>query len=238
MILRAALPAALALFASLTTHAQTPATGDGGRNTTAAVKKPARDFVMLQATHERWSGTPDSVNITGVGRGFNAYLCYDFPIKRSPLSFAVGVGVGTSNIYLDDQELRLTEEGQTEVIFADETLEYKRYKISTAYLEAPFELRYFANRENRNRGFKAAVGLRAGTLLSAGTKGVYDFSGAKVTEKERTRRYFENWRVAGTLRLGWGNFSLLGTYNLNPLFRENNGPVITPYSVGICVTGL
>ena len=61
------------------------------------IVKPARDFVMLQFTYEGWNNKPDSVHTTGIGRGFNAYICYDFPFKTSNFSFAAGVGIGTSN---------------------------------------------------------------------------------------------------------------------------------------------
>lgn len=204
------------------------------------ITKPSRDFVMLQFTYEGWSNHPDSVKSSGFGRGFNGYLCYDFPIQKSHFSFAAGVGVGTSNIYFDNQELRFTDTGAlgTQVRFVNESYDYKKYKITTAYLEAPFELRYFGNMSNRNKGFKAAIGFRAGTLVGAHTKSSRTVEGTKVVEKVNTKRYLEKWRFGATARIGWGNFSLFGAYNFNTLFKEDSGPGITPYSVGLCITGL
>ena len=124
------------------------------------------------------------------------------------------------------------------VRFEPETRDYSKYKITTAYLEAPFELRYFENRDNRNKGFKAAIGLRAGLLVGAHTKGVVKVDGSKVAEKINTRRYLEKWRFSATARIGWGNFSLFGSYNLNALFAQGSGPDVTPYSMGLCITGL
>lgn len=239
MSFRATLLAALA-FSSLSAIAQTTDNGTtSGPVKTSTVSKPSRDFVMLQFTHERWANRPDSVTIDGIGRGFNAYLCYDFPIKKAPLSFAAGIGIGTSNIYFtDNQQLVFTDDGQTQALFIPEREAYKRFKLTTGYLEAPFELRYFGNRENRNKGFKAAIGFRVGTLLMAHTKGTRDFGGNKVIDKQSTKRYFEQYRFAATTRVGWGNFSLFGAYNLGSLFKEGEGPQVNPYSVGICVTGL
>jgi len=204
------------------------------------IQKPSRDFVMLQLTYENWSKVPDSVKTGGLGRGFNAYLCYDFPIKKSHFSFAAGLGIGTANIYFDNQQLALNDTGTLgeQVRFVGETKDYKKYKLTTAYLEAPFELRFYGNKDNRNKGFKAAIGLRVGTLVGAHTKGTYKVEGVKMTDKLNTRRYMDNWRFAGTVRLGWGNFSLMGTYNLNALFKDGMGPDVVPYSMGICITGL
>lgn len=247
MSLRATLLAALALT-SLSALAQTTENGTtSGPVKSTAVSKPSRDFVMLQLTHDRWrfsdNAAADSITIDGIGRGFGGYLCYDFPIKKAPLSFAAGVGIGTSNIYFtDDQQMVLTDSGQTAALFTGERFAYKRFKLTTAYLEAPFELRYFGNRENRNKGFKAAIGFRVGTLLMAHTKGVRDFESgdqrSKVIDKQGTKRYFEQYRFSATARVGWGNFSLFGAYNLNTLFKEGQGPQVNPYSVGICITGL
>lgn len=198
------------------------------------IEKPSRDFLMLQFTYEGWM-KPDSINTAGLSRGFNGYLCYDFPIKKSPLSFAAGVGIGTSNIYFDGYQV-VHSDSNARVEFIKETKDYKRYKLTTAYLEAPFEIRYFSNIHNRNRGFKAAVGLKVGTLVSAYTKG--RINGTKTTEQLNRKDFYENWRFAGTLRLGWGNFSVFGSYNLTNLYKANQGPEIQPYSLGLCITGL
>jgi len=204
------------------------------------IKKPSRDFIMLQFTYEGWSKKPDSVKTTGIGRGFNGYICYDFPIQKSHLSFAAGVGVGVANIYLDNLQLNLTDTGAASaaVRFQPQTQSYKKYKITTAYLEAPFELRYFGDINNRNKGFKAAIGFRAGLLVGAHVKDSRTVDGVKIIDKIDTRRYLDKYRFSGTARIGYGNFSLFGSYDLSALFATGSGPAIVPFSAGICITAL
>lgn len=206
------------------------------------VIKPSRDFVMVQLTYENWSGTPDSVKVTGIGRGFNAYLCYDFPIAKSNFSVAAGIGVGTSNIYFDNQ-LLIMNTGAPAVAFknvdtAAGTDLYKKSKLTTAYLEVPLELRFFGDRENRNKGFKAAVGVRIGMLIDAHTKNKNTVSGTTITEKVATKTYFQTWKFAPTARIGYGNFALFGSVNVTQLFNSGQGPSVYPYSIGLCITGL
>ncbi len=183
---------------------------------------------------------PDTVKTKSFGYGFSAYLCYDFPIKKSKLSFATGLGINTSVVYLNQQVLANTDTGVlgTQARFISDVHGYKRYKFVTTYLTAPFELRYFSNTNNRNKGFKAAVGLQIGTLLGGHTKAVTSVNGSNVKYKVDTKRYITPWNFAATARVGWGNFSLFGSYNLTTVFKENAGPPITPMSLGICLSGL
>jgi len=205
------------------------------------IVKPSRDFFMLQLTYENWNPTPDGVKIGGIGRGFNAYLCYDFPISKSHFSFAAGIGIGSSNIYFKDQ-IAVMNTAADSITFANVDTSganlYKKSKLNTTYLEAPFELRFFSNKVNRNRGFKAAIGMRVGILVGAHTKVRHAVSNTLINEKVNTKRYIQTWRFAPTFRVGWGNFSAYASYNLSPLFKAGQGPEVFPYSIGICISGL
>lgn len=205
-----------------------------------AIVKPARDFLMVQIAYNNWLTRPDSIKTKGFGYTFNTYLCYDFPIKKSKLSFAAGIGINTNIAYLDKQVISFNDTGVrgAQAHFIDDTKSYKRYKFATAYLQAPFELRYFGNTDNRNTGFKAAIGLQVGTLLGAHTKGLRSVEGTNIKDKENTKRYISPWNFAATARVGYANFCLFASYNLTPVFKDNAGPVITPASIGICITGL
>src|ERR1035437_127390 len=79
--------------------------------TPAPIIKPARDFLMLQLTYNNWIKKPDSVKTKGFNYGFNGYLCYDFPIKKTKLSFATGIGVNVSVAYLNQMVISNTDTG-------------------------------------------------------------------------------------------------------------------------------
>lgn len=202
-----------------------------------AVEKPSRDFLMLKFYYSGWGNLPDSVKTKGFGRGFSGSLSYDFPIKKSHFSFAAGIGINVNNVYLDHQVMNFKDSGQVHFV-DDKTGEYKKYKFTTAYLEMPLELRFFGNNKNRNKGFKAAIGANVGLNVGAHTKGATSAGSSKLNEKQNTKRFMQQWNLAPTARIGYGNFSLYGSYNLTNMFKDNNGPKITPYSIGFCITGL
>lgn len=205
--------------------------------------KPSRDFVMLQFTYDSWNKAPDSIRIGGIGRGFSAYLCYDFPIAKSNFSFAAGLGVSNSNIYFDKQQVVMnTTASEISFVNVDTVIgsdkNFKRSKFATTYIEAPFELRYYGNKENRNRGFKFALGMKVGILVNAHTKVRESYAGPYINDKTVTNRYVEKWRFAPTARIGWGNFTLFGSYNISQLFNAGQGPEVYPFSIGLCISGL
>ncbi len=121
----------LALF-SLTFFFATTATAQTNKKlvSKANYNAPSRDYVMLQLGYENWLGAPDSVRITGLGRAFNAYICYDFPIQKSNYSFAAGVGLGNSNVYLSNQQLTLSDTGSQIRFIPESSPAYKKYKIA------------------------------------------------------------------------------------------------------------
>jgi hypothetical protein len=211
-----------------------------GKDTKTTVQKPSRDFVMLQLTYNALADKPDSIKLKGFNRGINFYLCYDFPIAKSNFSFAVGIGVSASNYYFKNQRAVYNDTGSDAVVRFQDTTGFKKSKMGVLYVQAPFEFRFYGNKVNRNKGFKAAIGLQVGTLTGAHTKNTYTIFGTntKAADKTNTKRYISPWNFAATARIGWGNFSLYGSYNLTPLYKEFQGPTMTPFALGICLTGL
>jgi hypothetical protein len=56
--------------------------------------------------------------------------------------------------------------------------------------------------------------------------------------KESSKRFFNKNRLSGMVRVGYGHFSLFGSYQFTPLFKEGGGPVVRPFSIGLTLSGL
>lgn len=213
--------------------------------TGSKLSNKASDHFMLQFTGDTWAGKPDSITTKGIGRGANIYFMLNYPFKTNPkLSVAIGAGFGTSSIYLRNRRA-LIEGTSTNIIFRnlDSLPRFKKYKVATAYLEAPIELRYFANPNNVDRCFKAAIGVKVGTLLTAYTKGKNlqtsdDQNLNSYTEKIKKKDYFNSTRISLTARVGWGNFNAFAQYQVTNTFKDVTTSTIRPYSIGIAISGL
>lgn len=205
----------------------------------------ANDHFLMQFGYSGWAGRPDSIHTKGFSRSFNAYFMFDFPFKSNPkISAAIGAGVGTDNIFFEKTYIGLKESTPT-LQFQDlsDTTHFKKYKLATAILEAPLELRFSSNPETPNKSFKVAIGLKAGLLVQAHTKGKtwQSSSGATLityTEKQSDKHYFNSSRFAGTARIGYGVFSVFATYQINAPFKTGFGPDVHPYTIGLTLSGL
>lgn len=121
-------------------------------------------------------------------------------------------------------------------------LDISKSKLMTHYFDLPLEIRYTFNPTDPNRSFKVGAGFRIGYLFNAHTKIIYDDkqTGASVKEKLERDWNLNTFRYGAFLKLGVGNVSLFGYYNLNPLFRTNLGPDKTKMNnmvIGLSING-
>ncbi|HUQ67720.1 MAG TPA: outer membrane beta-barrel protein [Flavitalea sp.] len=211
-----------------------------------AVAGRSKDHFMIQIGIDNWTGKNDSIHTGGLSRSFNMYLMFDFPFKNNPhMSLALGAGIGSSNIYFKDTYIDITGKQGNRLTFnnVSDTNHFKKYKLLTTYVEAPVEFRYMLHPETPKKSLKFAIGAKAGLMIGAGTKGknLLNSSGNTISsyiQKEKSKRYFNTTRIAALARIGFGSFSLFGTYQINQFIKEGFGPDVRPYSVGITVSGL
>lgn len=231
----------IALFVTASAFSQTTTA-----NKTNLGNRPA-DHFMIQLAANLWSGTADSVDnyLKGFNRSANVYVMLNKPFKGNPkMSAAIGVGVGTANMYFNKMEVNITE-NKTKLPFTrtDTGLNYKKYKLATAFLEIPVELRFTANPETPNKSIKGAIGVKVGTLVNAHTKakGLRTAGGGKINEatfKASSKSYFNTTRLSVTARAGYGIFSLFGSYGLTNVFKDGVAADTKPLQIGITISGL
>ena len=207
----------------------------------------AADHFMIQLNSDNWLGAPDSISshIKGLSRGANFYFMLDKPFKGTPkLSVGLGIGVSTSNMFFKRMDVDIISSAATLPFNnLDSAGHFKKYKLSTAYLEIPLELRFMSKPGNPNKSVKVAIGVKGGTLLKAQTKGkdLRNAAGDLVrsyTEKQSSKSFFNSTRISGTARFGYGIFSLNAAYSFTNLFKDGVAPDINTLQVGLTISGL
>jgi hypothetical protein len=208
--------------------------------------RPA-DHLMLQFAADNWSNMPDSIDKhrKGFSKGFNAYIMLDKPFKTNPkFSLGIGIGVGTSNIRFKNMNVDI-KSTTTKLPFTavDSTNHFKKYKLSLGYLEVPLEFRFSSDPLHSDKSLKFAIGGKVGTLINAHTKGK-DLQSKNNTlissyiQKENSKKFFNGTRFMGTARVGYGIFSLYGSYQLNNVLKDAAGPPMRLVEIGFALSGL
>ncbi|MFT4093321.1 MAG: outer membrane beta-barrel protein [Niabella sp.] len=202
----------------------------------------ANDHFMLQLGYTNWLNIPDSIGTKGFSRSINAYFMFDLPFKETPqLSAGLGLGIGSDHVFLDDDNFADVKASTSTLKFeSSSSATIKKTKVVTTYLEAPIELRYTVDPEHSDKSFKTAVGVKVGTMLKGGTRSRITESGSQSNYllKEYSKYFFNTTRVVGTARIGYGHFSLFGTYQFTSLLKTGMGPQLRPFTAGISLGGL
>ncbi len=208
----------------------------------------ANDHFMIQLGTESLLGLPDTVE-TGLGRHLNVYVMLDKPFKTDPrFSVGLGVGIGSSNIYYKNTLVDLkgsVNPGRATLVDVEGRERFNKYKMTTVWAEAPIELRFVANPLSSGNSWKAAIGVKIGTMVSGYTKGKdlqnatgQTIYGNKYIQKEKDRKFLNTTRFAGTVRVGYGSFTLYSAVQITSLYKEGQGPEVRPFSLGLCISGL
>jgi hypothetical protein len=221
----------------------TPKKRDWSKSNVASRPK---DHFMIQLGYNHWSKTPDSIQTSGLPRSINVYFLMDFPFKTNPrYSVAVGAGIANDHQSFKDTYIDITGMRADKLSFIDvgDTNHFKKYRLSTTYLEAPIELRFSSDPENNMKSWKGAIGVKVGTLIGAATRGkdLVNKDGGSINAyvmKEKASRYFNKTRLSVMGRVGWGIVSIYASYQINAFVKEGFGPDIRPLQFGVTVSGL
>ena len=106
--------------------------------------------------------------------------------------------------------------------------DYKKSKLTTFSLSIPVELEYqFPARNNPNNRFFIAGGVLGEAMFKSHTK--YK----KPKHKSESGQNLETFQGALSFRGGYGNLSIFSYYYLTDLFKNNKGPEVQVFTVGV-----
>lgn len=202
----------------------------------------SRDRLVLDLNWNGWINTPDSVSVDWYSRGLNAYFMYDLQFGNSTFSLAPGIGLGFDNIYHNAQ-FSATDSMGTLILPIPDSIDYKKNKFSTIYLDIPLELRFRSKPNSKNKSFKIGAGVKLGLLISSYTKFAGEGNTFGIPQDEVKLKIYkvpnmEKLRYGLTARVGYGPFNLVGFYGLSKLFEDGKGPGMSPITIGFSFNGL
>ncbi len=164
------------------------------------------------------------INLIQISQGFQS--------SRNTIGFVTGIGMQIQTFYLNQNTS--IEMGNRRVeplsLFFDSN---QKSKLSSAYLTIPLlvefqiPIRKYANR------FYISTGILAQKRLITNTKIKYRKNNKKEKLKTPDDFFMYDMRYSAMIRLGYRWVNLFATYDLRPLFKDNKGPELYPFSVGL-----
>ena len=158
-------------------------------------------------------------------RTVNIYYTYELRLGESKFSVVPGIGLSLERFKFKNGATLGYQNDSLKLLLPAETpiTGERKSQLVTNFVDVPLELRFTSNPSDPNRAFKIAIGGRIGYLYDAFTKMKYKEGGETKQYKDKQNFNLNRFRYGVYSKLGIGNFSLFGYYNLTPLFKEGEG---------------
>lgn len=178
---------------------------------------------------------PAGIKTRTINQGFTALVAYRLPFGKSNFGFAIGLQVSVHNMYGNFIVSSLTD--TTKLVKINDTVGYKRSKLTMPYLEIPIEFQLVTK-------YKLAfgIGFKVGYMLPAHTKYVGDEYQAdmqpgrdQLRVKFRNVQNLDRFAYGPTLRIGYKWFNIYGYYQISTIFQKGKGPEVYPITVGFMI---
>jgi hypothetical protein len=173
------------------------------------------------------SGAPSRFDQAFWGsRTLNIYYQYDLRILKSRFFLIPGVGFSLERFkFRNDHVLSYNGADLAMQSPSELSLSVRKSMLVTNYFEIPVELAYRTKPDDPARSFKIAFGGRVGYLFDSFTKVKYKEGSETKKYKDKQDFQLNKLRYGVYGKLGVGNISLFGYYNLSPLFETDKGPI-------------
>lgn len=197
-----------------------------------------RNSGYVGVTYNNWASYPSEIkmhNVANIGADVGFVHRFGLHHDTSGLdNIAINIGLGLSmvNIHANIDPFGSNSPGfDTVGKIGLLNTDYRKNKLALTYLEVPIEFVFKAH-PSTGKGFKLAIGLRAGVCVDAHTK----LERGNFTYKIKSFNNIEMFRYSPTIRIGVGYFSVYARYDMNSTFDATLAPKYALYSAGIMIS--
>ncbi len=147
-----------------------------------------------------------------------------------------GLGIQWTNYHLSNDVILHHGSNKLEEEWVDFNLRTNRLRVFQLNVPLMMELQ-LQDAKTWSR-FYFSAGVQAGFRLRSHTKVEYrDENGSKQTDREREDFHLAPIRMDAIGQIGWGRLNFFATYGLNSMFKDDRGPELSPFSIGIRLIG-
>jgi hypothetical protein len=152
---------------------------------------------------------------------------------RNTVGLVTGIGLSLQSYRLNNSTT-ITRDENRKVI--PKTLLFdsnQKSKLSSVYLEVPLLVEFQIPIMHHANRMYISAGITGAKRLESHTKIKYRKDGKREKLKSPGDYSMYDYKVSGTVRMGYRWINLFASYDFAPLFENRRGPELYPYSVGI-----
>jgi hypothetical protein len=157
-------------------------------------------------------------------------------IIRENVTVTTGIGAEINN-YRFDKNVKLISDSVPVFAAIEASKDYDKTKLVTGFLNVPLYLTFATNEFSNGKRIHVSPGITGGWRFTSYNKRVINENGDRNKSRNRDDFNLNPFRVNASLRIGYGSFVLFANYSLTDMFTKNEGPSITPFSLGVRVVG-
>ncbi len=161
---------------------------------------------------------------------FNFYE-KEFKLYKHYALASTGVGLSYNNFRFR-KNIDLKSDNPVFDYTVNDSVNYRKNKLTVSYVTVPVLLTINTS-ENPKKAFHLTTGMIFAYRLGSHTKKVYSENGDKKKDKNFDDFNIEPFRYDATLRLGYRQFTVFANYALSEFFKNDQGPVLHPWTVGV-----
>ena len=160
------------------------------------------------------------------------FLQYDFGLQRdlTNIGLVTGLGLTLNDYRFSNPNTIENHDGLVRPVDLDPN-KLSKSKLSTAYLSLPVMVEFQVPSAGHDKGFYVSAGVIGGLKLGSHTKVKYPGDKSKNHDDFNINPF----RFGTTARIGYRGINLYGTYYFSQFFRDNRGPDMNPFTIGICL---
>jgi hypothetical protein len=188
------------------------------------------DRLIIDLTYNDWSGELKPFQNRWNSIGVNVNFMKDIKFKKTRV-FSLGLGLGYGFSSISSQQKFAVQNNIIEFSTIQKSSIYDYSCFNNHRFFMPLELRFSTKNWNR---WKFAVGGSFG-INAAMKQRLIDSDGAKM-ERTNLSEYTSILNYGVHTRLGYRNFSLFGSYQINNLFRGRGNPDLHQFQLGLSIS--
>ncbi|MFY8029594.1 MAG: GIN domain-containing protein [Bacteroidia bacterium] len=162
------------------------------------------------------------ININPIERNFRIYKNY--------IAFTTGLGFQFNRFMFENNTILVPFKDSIQVV--DNNINYKKNMLKASYLTLPLLLQ-FNTSDNHSKSFHIAIGGQLGLRMGSRSKQVYDVDGSRKRDINKNSYNLNPFQYGLTARIGYGGLNIFANYNLSDMFKNNKGPELYPFQIGL-----